>query len=284
MPAKSAPIAPSAGASVSNDLPPEPPKDIEQPPMPDNDPIDTNLDFSSDVPQEGDQEGGDDSTKEIQSLTGQLAQKIREKGGIDSKMIKYIMNSITSAVDVTSISPEDRDDIIRKLSKNDQADSSDSDQSSNEQPFIDNATSTGPAPVTQGKKPDFALNEESSEPVSIDGNPLINEIEKEINIKLDLSNPLHLLYLGEALNCFINTCKQDGVNIDKQVMDNIEILRNYPAISKYMNNDMLDSYDLEDTSYKIYNALEVINTHNNTIVNTLNELSDKLGIKKITIK
>lgn len=56
-----------------------------------------------------------DAVKEIQKLTGQLGQKIREAQEIDSNTIKYVMNSVISAFDLSMLDQEDRDDILNKL-------------------------------------------------------------------------------------------------------------------------------------------------------------------------
>ena len=56
--------------------------------------------------------------KTIQKLTGRLSQKIRsfdKDKGMDSQDIKYVVNSILSAIDLTKLDDEDRDDILDKL-------------------------------------------------------------------------------------------------------------------------------------------------------------------------
>ena len=61
---------------------------------------------------------GDDeeiSVKVIQKLTGKLGQKLRtldQQEGLTSEDIKYVLNSIISAVDLEKLSEEDRDDIL----------------------------------------------------------------------------------------------------------------------------------------------------------------------------
>jgi hypothetical protein len=54
--------------------------------------------------------------KSIQKLTGKLGQKMREyEDEMDSDMIKYVLNSIISAVDLELLDEDDRDDIIGRL-------------------------------------------------------------------------------------------------------------------------------------------------------------------------
>tara|TARA_R110000824_G_scaffold8027_3_gene36598 strand:- start:7551 stop:8978 length:1428 start_codon:yes stop_codon:yes gene_type:complete len=96
------------------------------------------MDLDMDVDMEGgdedmdlDMEGGDeemdvemdvegkssqDPTKTIQKLTGKLGQKLRDfADDLDADMIKYVINSIISAVDVTELTAEDVEDIVEKL-------------------------------------------------------------------------------------------------------------------------------------------------------------------------
>jgi hypothetical protein len=69
-----------------------------------------------------DQEMGDEvvNLKVIQKLTGKLAQKLRiledsEEENLSSKDVKYVINSILSALDLESLEEEDKEDIMNKL-------------------------------------------------------------------------------------------------------------------------------------------------------------------------
>jgi uncharacterized protein YifE (UPF0438 family) len=80
------------------------------------------LDVSADeTPAEGDEEEG--SFKFVQKLTGKLGQKLRtldEKQGLTSENIKYVINSILSAVDLTKLSPEDYEDILSNFEEDEE--------------------------------------------------------------------------------------------------------------------------------------------------------------------
>ena len=70
------------------------------------------LGLDAEVPAEGDEET---TFKYVQKLTGKLGQKLRtldETQGLTSENIKYVINSILSAVDLTKLSEEDYDDIL----------------------------------------------------------------------------------------------------------------------------------------------------------------------------
>ena len=82
-------------------------------------------DMGDDFDEEGDDEEEDVSFKMIQKLTGKLAQKIRtfmedEENEMSSKDIKYVINSIVSAIDLDSLEDDDLDEIIAKLEGEDE--------------------------------------------------------------------------------------------------------------------------------------------------------------------
>ena len=63
-------------------------------------------------------EEGPSNLKLIQKLTGKLSQRLRmfEKDkGLDSQDIKYVMNSIISAIDLKKLDDDDREEIVDKL-------------------------------------------------------------------------------------------------------------------------------------------------------------------------
>ena len=65
----------------------------------------------------GAEEEEENFTKSIQKLTGKLGQKLRDvpETELDSDLIKYVLNSIISAVDIEKLSEDDVEDIIEKL-------------------------------------------------------------------------------------------------------------------------------------------------------------------------
>lgn len=79
------------------------------------------LDFDLEDTEGEDEDNEPISIKVIQKLTGKLAQKLRaydeanEEEPMSSKDIKYVVNSILSAIDVEALDEEDKDDILGKL-------------------------------------------------------------------------------------------------------------------------------------------------------------------------
>ena len=70
-------------------------------------------DEGMEAPEKGDDE--DISFKIIQKLTGKLGQKLRtldNKEGLSSEDIKYVLNSVISAVNLENLSEEDKEDIL----------------------------------------------------------------------------------------------------------------------------------------------------------------------------
>lgn len=64
------------------------------------------------------EEEGPSSLKLIQKLTGKLSQRLRmfdKDKGMDSQDIKYVLNSIISAINLQKLDDDDREDIVDKL-------------------------------------------------------------------------------------------------------------------------------------------------------------------------
>jgi len=73
------------------------------------------LDMDAEIPMDGAEGDEEISIKSIQKLTGKLGQKLRtldQQEGLSSEDIKYVLNSIISAVDLEKLTEEDRDDIL----------------------------------------------------------------------------------------------------------------------------------------------------------------------------
>jgi hypothetical protein len=101
--------------SPEGDIPP-PEGDI---PPPVEDDMDT---LPEDMPEDDDDEKEIPALKSIQRLTGKLSQKIRafdKEKGLDSQDIKYVMNSIISAMDLDNLDEDDKDDILSKFDDED---------------------------------------------------------------------------------------------------------------------------------------------------------------------
>lgn len=106
------PMDMNSGGDMGMDSP-APEGDV--PPMDGETPVDIP---GGETPDMGGDMGGEVSFKQIQKLTGKLGQKLREykvSGEMSSKDIKYIINSILSALDLTKLDEGDREDILAKF-------------------------------------------------------------------------------------------------------------------------------------------------------------------------
>ena len=133
-PAAEAPMAPPAAppAVPSPELPPSPmdggeDMGMDDMGMDDMTPEVDDVDIDVDV---NDEEGGEENEgqvtfKTIQKLTGKLTQKIRTldtEEGMTSEDIKYVINMVLSSLDLTSLSEEDKEDIMSKFEEDETED------------------------------------------------------------------------------------------------------------------------------------------------------------------
>ena len=123
-PATDQPVAPSempvpmGDVTSADDMPPVDMSQnmgSEETPMPDMG--DEMPDMGSEMPDMG---GGKEEVtfRTIQKLTGKLGQKLRmldDTIGMTSEDVKYVLNSILSAVDLSKLEDEDREDILAKF-------------------------------------------------------------------------------------------------------------------------------------------------------------------------
>ena len=82
---------------------------------------DEELDMDMEDEEIGDEEEGEEEEmegymKSIQKLTGKLGQKLRDnEEELDSEDIKYVINSVLSAVDLDELEEEDKEDILARF-------------------------------------------------------------------------------------------------------------------------------------------------------------------------
>ena len=124
-PADEAPMAPPSVPAP--ELPPSPMGDMGMGDMgmddmaPEGDVEDVDIDIDT-------EEGGNEEQvtfKTIQKLTGKLTQKIRvldTEEGMTSEDVKYVINMVLSSLDLTSLSEEDKEDIMSKFEEDETED------------------------------------------------------------------------------------------------------------------------------------------------------------------
>ena len=135
---------PTPAAAPSPEAAPAPDMDMDTPPPSDDAPAPDmdmdapapdmdmdapapDMDMDAPAPDMGDEEGGEEmSIKSIQKLTGKLGQKIRSYSSeeeLTSDDAKYIINSILSAIDLSILDDEDKEDIMAKFDGEEDMDS-----------------------------------------------------------------------------------------------------------------------------------------------------------------
>ena len=131
MPAGPPAELPAAPPAVpSPELPPSPMGDMggEEMPMDDMGGEDMGVeDIDVDVDVDAEEGGNEDKVtfKTIQKLTGKLTQKIRtldSEEGMTSEDVKYVINMVLSSLDLTSLSEEDKEDIMTKFEEDETED------------------------------------------------------------------------------------------------------------------------------------------------------------------
>jgi hypothetical protein len=123
--------APATPPTGDMEMPADPSVDMEEPTTPEEGGVEpeqgleTGIEpgISDEEGEEGEEPTGPTGLKTIQKLTGRLSQKIRsfdKEKGLDSQDIKYVVNSILSAIDLSKLDDEDRDEILDKLEEYDE--------------------------------------------------------------------------------------------------------------------------------------------------------------------
>lgn len=240
---------------------------VEQPamaaPMPDMTPAPEASPAAPDNNQAPAQDNDNPVVKEIQSLTGTLAQKIRENSSvIDGNLIKYIYNSFASAIDTSVLDESDLNDIVNKLQ------SKPAPKEGGEQP--------APA-VEPMQAPAQDLNEYDEVPMNEFMNITDHQIVKDVLTKspLNVNNKFELLLFLEGLYMFYvdnvgNTNIPNTIAKIKELLDSI----GKDVIDKI--NSALSVDELEDESIYVYKILtdlaskETSHTEQETLLEAIN--------------
>jgi hypothetical protein len=109
-----APAEPMADAPATDELDLD--LSMDEPAADGGEEMDLGLDMETEPAVDGSEE--EVSFKTIQKLTGKITQKLRTldtQQGLSSENMKYVINSIFSAMDLSKLTEEDYDDILNKL-------------------------------------------------------------------------------------------------------------------------------------------------------------------------
>ena len=83
----------------------------------DDEDMDMDMDMDDDMDsEEGEEEEMEGAMKSIQKLTGKLGQKLRDgEEELESEDVKYVINSVLSALDLNKLEDEDKEDIVSRF-------------------------------------------------------------------------------------------------------------------------------------------------------------------------
>ena len=187
----------------------------------------------------GDEESDDEEPqgptglKSIQKLTGRLSQKLRsfeKEKGLDSQDIKYVLNSIISALDLENLDEDDKDDIISKFDGSDEygeEGAGELDLSSEEDDFSDigSAGDMGETPPPPSNEPPMVESKvdnliKSYFKITEEEKPILEEKKKKEFLKkkiqdIETKNEIRNLsesvkQMSKALNLFESNAKFIG--------------------------------------------------------------------------
>jgi hypothetical protein len=231
------PPAPDAmGMGDMGATPPPPPGDDmgiedmsgEVPPSPEDE-----LGGIGDEESDDEEPQGPTGLKSIQKLTGRLSQKLRsfeKEKGLDSQDIKYVLNSIISALDLENLDEDDKDDIISKFDGSDEygeEGAGELDLSSEEDDFSDigSASDMGETPPPPSNEPPMVESKvdnliKSYFKITEEEKPILEEKKKKEFLKkkiqdIETKNEIRNLsesvkQMSKALNLFESNAKFIG--------------------------------------------------------------------------
>lgn len=89
-------------------------------------------------PKNDEKSGDGDPLKDIHRMTGKLSEALRKsKNSLESDDIKYVLNSILSAINLSNLNDDDKDDVLRRFEKSAKSEPTDSGSSTNTDSEID---------------------------------------------------------------------------------------------------------------------------------------------------
>jgi hypothetical protein len=149
-----------------------------------------------------------DPVKLIQSLTGKLGQSLRDnmqnEEVVNNEMIKYVLNSVISAVDLNKLTPEDKETLNNKILGNE------------EQPATPEGAPTEtpapegtPAPTTGGEDPFAGLDQAATQAGT--------QTEGLVDLAVTYEQEL-------GINNLLSFCENKNIKLKKYKVDNDNII------------------------------------------------------------
>jgi hypothetical protein len=160
-------------------------------------------------PAVGDNTDENDPVKMIQSLTGKLGQSLRDnmqnEEVVNNQMIKYVLNSVLSAIDLNKLTPEDKEELNNKiLGKEEQPASPEGAPTEIQSP------ESAPAAPMAGSEDPFAGLEQATAQAG-------TQTESLINLAVTYEQEL-------ALNNLLSLCENKNIKLKKYRVENDNII------------------------------------------------------------
>lgn len=253
---------------------------------------------TDDMP-EPDVESGDEDTDEevtyktIQKLTGKLGQKIRtflsnEENKMTSKDIKYVINSILSALDINSLEPEDKEEIMMKFEGGEESpeggevDVELSDIEGGESPEMSTETPTPPQPEGEMGEGMFGDDEYSQE----DQENLVASFFKEGELDETEEYPRHKKHGSRTVSKMRHkNMKQEESEKVEEMMENIFSESKVESVlKKYFKIEEKEKLVIESKERLKKSETEKINKTRLRIKNLSESISQEVASTKLVKK
>jgi len=198
--------APAPAPAPAPSPAPLPEPDLSDVPMDEPSPEDVDTEIDIDVE---DDDNDVVTFKTIQKLTGKLAQKIRtlndsEEQQMSSKDIKYVINSVLSALDLNNLEEEDMEDVINKLEGSEEEEGMNDQMMGDDEEPIDVEMDTD---VPTEPSPEGEMGENMNPEEFVDN--LFSDLEENADVETKESK--HMQKIGDMIESLFTESKVDNI-------------------------------------------------------------------------
>jgi len=165
---------------------------------------------------EGDE---NDPVKMVQSLTGKLGQALRDnmqnEQVSNAEMVKYVLNSVLSAVDLNKLTPEDKEVLNNKI------------LGKEEQPATPEAGAPTETPAPEGTTPEAAPAPEGTTPEAGGEDPFagLDQAAAEAGTQTEGLLNLAVTYEQElAINNLLSLCENKNIKLKRYKVENENVI------------------------------------------------------------
>jgi len=250
-------------------------EDMEEPTMDDMSDEEPSMEEPSMEEPSSEEEGGD-KLKKVQKLTGKLGQALRDmKIDLESSDIKYVLNSIISAVDLTKLNEEDLEGVMENFEELDSFEIEGGEpMSDEEEPEMDFDFGDEELEMDSEEAPEEEMAEEE------DYRAMADREDSEEDVESDLDENAFMKGLASLGGKFVNFYKNNPAA--REVINDL----GSKAIAKGTDKiaDELDKTEKVDKSGKVSNSLKGLNPSKNDIESLGNMIFGDLNEDEVSKK